>query len=57
MHYTLSSPVNLPVANQRLDFSVNGSPDLIIPTYYTNNSGVLDAGLTNTVPETVQLLA
>ncbi|WP_213991345.1 hypothetical protein [Sodalis sp. dw_96] len=57
VHYTLSSPVNLPVANQRLDFSVNGSPDLIIPTYYTNNSGVLDVGLTNETPESVQLSA
>ncbi|XBS69666.1 hypothetical protein ABK905_25705 [Acerihabitans sp. KWT182] len=57
VHYILTSPVNLPVANRRLEFSVNGSANLIIPTYYTNNSGALDVALTNTVPETVQLNA
>ncbi|TCL05241.1 Ig-like domain-containing protein [Sodalis ligni] len=57
VHYTLSSPVDLPVANQQLEISTTGSATLIVPTYYTNNSGVLDVALLNTVPETVELYA
>ncbi|WP_413726252.1 hypothetical protein [Sodalis sp. RH16] len=32
VRFTLSSPVNLPVANQMLEFTVSGSATLIIPT-------------------------
>ncbi|WP_213991346.1 hypothetical protein [Sodalis sp. dw_96] len=55
--FTLYSPVNLPVANQELEFYVTGSATLLIPTPYTNNSGVLTAAASNIEPETVQLFA
>ncbi len=57
VRFALSSPVNFPVANQLLEFSVNGSATLIIPSPYTNNSGVLDVVARNFEPETVQLFA
>ncbi|XBS69668.1 hypothetical protein ABK905_25715 [Acerihabitans sp. KWT182] len=55
VRFTLSSPVNLPVANQELEFFASGSANLIYPTPYTNTSGVLDVAVRSLEPETIQL--
>ncbi|XBS69665.1 hypothetical protein ABK905_25700 [Acerihabitans sp. KWT182] len=55
VRFTLSSPVNLPVANQALEFSITGSAILVPSTPYTNNNGIVDVVARNFVPETVQL--
>ncbi len=57
VRFILSSPVNFPVANQLLEFSVNGSATLIIPSPYTNNSGVLDVAARSFEPGLAQLFA
>ncbi len=57
VHYTLSSPSNLPVANQRLRFSVDGSAEPIVPTDLTNLSGTLDVALRSRMDGQVRLTA
>ncbi|XBS69667.1 hypothetical protein ABK905_25710 [Acerihabitans sp. KWT182] len=57
VRFILSSPVNLPVANQALEFSVTGSAFLYFSSPYTNNNGIVDVVARNFEPETVQLFA